>query len=278
MTLVTDDSAGKTVALRLRILDDEHRRFETLEFPEPDLEVMASRAAEAIISRTNPYLYTVYRYERDRDVRRALARAEEIWVSAAHDRTQASMALALSGRILLEEGDTESALRKLRSAVQTDPQLAMAQINLGVALAQTGRTEEAIAAFQKAIGHGSARAVATARLNWARLLRRQNRREQAIAQLRKAADIDRMYAPPHNEIGEMLAEAGKCGDAADEFRNAVAANPDYLLAYENWADVLKAQQRYDESRFSIRKIIELDPRRDVTKQLASAPRTRCEAH
>ncbi len=57
------------------------------------------------------------------------------------------------GNALAFQDDWEDALREYLEAVQTDPQLAEAHYNLGVAFAALGQTDRAIAAFKETLEH-----------------------------------------------------------------------------------------------------------------------------
>lgn len=69
-----------------------------------------------------------------------------------YDRERAIIYL-YSGNSQAFQEEWESALREYLEAVQTDPQLAEAHYNLGVAFAAQGRLDRAIAAFKEAIEH-----------------------------------------------------------------------------------------------------------------------------
>lgn len=69
-----------------------------------------------------------------------------------YDRERAIIYL-YSGNAQAFQEDWEAALREYLEAVQTDPQLAEAHYNLGVAFAAQGRLDRAIAAFKEALEH-----------------------------------------------------------------------------------------------------------------------------
>jgi tetratricopeptide (TPR) repeat protein len=69
-----------------------------------------------------------------------------------YDRERAMIYL-YTGNALAFQEDWENALREYLEAVQTDPQLAEAHYNLGVAFAARGQIDRAISAFKEALEH-----------------------------------------------------------------------------------------------------------------------------
>jgi tetratricopeptide (TPR) repeat protein len=69
-----------------------------------------------------------------------------------YDRERAIIYLYTGNSLAFQE-DWEGALREYLEAVQTDPQLAEAHYNLGVAFAAQGKLDRAIAAFKEALEH-----------------------------------------------------------------------------------------------------------------------------
>ncbi len=69
-----------------------------------------------------------------------------------YDRERAIIYLYIGNALAFQE-DWEDALREYLEAVQTDPQLAEAHYNLGVAFAALGQLDRAISAFKEALEH-----------------------------------------------------------------------------------------------------------------------------
>jgi len=80
---------------------------------------------------------------------------------------------------------------------------------------------------------------------------------------RKAIQLDSTLAEPHASLGFFNFYYGWDWDAAEqEFRTAIALNPNYALAYDWYGYYLTAMQRYDEAIVVLQKAIELDPLSD----------------
>ncbi|PZT69380.1 hypothetical protein DN402_21545 [Streptomyces sp. SW4] len=71
--------------------------------------------------------------------------------AAAATPAQRAAYLEQAGRLALERGDRETALRHFQEALRTDPDLRAAQAGQGRALAALGRTSEALAAYRAAL-------------------------------------------------------------------------------------------------------------------------------
>ena len=55
-------------------------------------------------------------------------------------------------------------------------------------------------------------------------------------------------AESHNNQGVDLAAQEKYGEAVDEYKLAIASDPNNFLAYYNWGFALEAQEKYDEAQ------------------------------
>ena len=87
----------------------------------------------------------------------------------------------------------------------------MAQNNLGLALAERGRIDEAIEHY------------------------------------RKALDIEPDYAEAHNNLGIALADRGRIDEAMEHYRKALEIDPDYAEAHNNLGVALADRGRIDEA-------------------------------
>ena len=57
------------------------------------------------------------------------------------------------------------------------------------------------------------------------VLARQGRADEAIAEFRKAIDIDPKFTPAYNNLAEALARQGKLEEAAEYYRRSLAERP-----------------------------------------------------
>src|SRR5579862_3852041 len=76
----------------------------------------------------------------------------------------------------------------------------------------------------------------------------------------KAVQLDPTLAEPHASLGYTKFYYGWDWAAAEqEFRSAIALNPNYSLAYEWYGYYLTAMERYNEAEIVLKKAAELDP-------------------
>ena len=79
----------------------------------------------------------------------------------------------------------------------------------------------------------------------------------------KALSLDPTLAEPHASLGFFYFYYGWDWDLAEqEFRQAIALNPNYALAYDWYAYYLTAMERYDEALVVLEKAAALDPLSD----------------
>lgn len=115
-----------------------------------------------------------------------------------------------------------------RRALELNPQLAEAQINLGVALHETGRDEEAISAYRKAIEQDEK--LANAHANIGAAMESLGRHEEAVAALERALAINPRSGPAHYNLALVLLAAGDYGRGFEEYEwraHALAARAKY---------------------------------------------------
>jgi tetratricopeptide (TPR) repeat protein len=128
---------------------------------------------------------------------------------------------------------------------------------LGTLLAETGRAEEAIAQFEKAIELQPD--YAAARTGLASALSKLGKLDEALAELRRAIASDARYAPAHYELGVTLAQRGDAAAAVAEWRAAIESDPKHAEAHARLADALAAHGRTAEALTHWRAAIDLRP-------------------
>lgn len=112
-----------------------------------------------------------------------------------------------------------------------NPDCWMAHNNLGNALVEAGRADEAIAHFEQALrlrpGHAQSES------NLGDQLTRIGRAAEAIPHLERALALAPTYAEAHNNLGVALVATGRRADAITQFRDALRYQPDYAQAHFN---------------------------------------------
>jgi tetratricopeptide (TPR) repeat protein len=83
---------------------------------------------------------------------------------------------------------------------------------------------------------------------------------KAEAAALKALELDSALADPHNSLGYIRFYYYWDWEGAEkEFRKALELNPRYALAYDAYAYLLTARERFPEAKMAIDKALQLDP-------------------
>jgi tetratricopeptide (TPR) repeat protein len=115
--------------------------------------------------------------------------------------------------------------------LRINPDNTDAHNNLGVALADKGRMEEAIPHFKEALRlkPGDEKVY----FNLGNTLARLKRFDEAITRYKEALRINPQFANAHNNLGNTLAQAGRIDEAIGHFNEALNIKPDFEEAQMN---------------------------------------------
>ncbi len=138
-----------------------------------------------------------------------------------------------------------------------DPQSIEALNTRGNALADRGRTDEAIATYRRALAV-EPRSLATLN-NLGNALRAQGNPDAAVGCYRRALDIDAHSADTHNNLGIALAELGQAVEAVAAYRRALEFNPRHVDACFNLGIALTAAGQTDEAISCYRRAAAIEP-------------------
>jgi len=161
------------------------------------------------------------------------------------------------GTALYEAGRLDEAVSRYEKAVALQPDYAPAYNNLGVTLRAKGDVDAAIAAYQRGLRLDGD--YPDLHYNLANALLSQNRADEAAAHLATSVAGEPASAANHNNLGTALAEKGQMEPAIVEFRNAIALEPASVLAYRNLGNALAATGRSAEAREALERAVTLAP-------------------
>ena len=126
---------------------------------------------------------------------------------------------------LAREGKTKEAAAEFESALQVNPRLIMAHVNLIAMYGELGQFDKAERHFREAgtLDPGWAEAY----YNWGLLLMRRGKTVEANEAFRKAIAVNPHYADAHVQLGQLLDDSGRTIEAQQHFRLALedAPNP-----------------------------------------------------
>lgn len=144
-----------------------------------------------------------------------------------------------------------------KDVVTKSPNKARGHLNLGVALGEQGRFEEAIREFETTLKLNSYQAKAHNGLGM--IYNDQGRLDDAIKEYQTALTINPKDANVHNNLGFVYQRKHLLDDAAREFRAALLLNPNDASAHNNLGAVLGLQGRLDEAVREFKTALEIDP-------------------
>ncbi len=156
------------------------------------------------------------------------------------------------GRALEQTGRAQEAIRHYVDALRLMPDFAVAHYNLGLALLRLGRPQESIEQSQQALRLKPDYAEAHNSLGIA--LMGQDKLQEAIGHYQQALQIKPDFAEAHNNLGLALEEAGRVQDAMGHYEQALRFNPDFAeahynlgLALEKLGHTQEAGQHYEQA-------------------------------
>lgn len=136
----------------------------------------------------------------------------------------------LSAGIRLEAaGQIEQAIAEQERALEIDPKLAQAHVNLISLYGRTGQPAKAEEHFRAAIAIDPNQA--DCYYNFGVLLYGQEKYREAGNAFRKALDINPYYPEAHNNLGFVLEREGRPDEAMKQYRAAIENRPNYRLAH-----------------------------------------------
>ncbi|MDM8542407.1 tetratricopeptide repeat protein [Desulfococcaceae bacterium HSG9] len=150
-----------------------------------------------------------------------------------NEMTHYNLGLALS-----EQGRSEEALPHHYMVLRLKPDNINALINLGVDLAKLGKTDEAIAQYLKALKLNSGNVQAYVNLGNAMIVKKLP--DKAIQFYHQALRLNPDNAKAYNNLGVGLLRNGKTDKAIACFRKALKLNPSYSEASKNLKAVLES--------------------------------------
>jgi len=166
------------------------------------------------------------------EYKRALA------VDPNHAKSHNNLALAL-----VELGQLEEAAGHFEKSLEIEPR-AEIYSDLGFTMARLGKSEEARANYQKALALDPN--CASAHFNLAVAFVQAGKFGEAESHYRQAL-AGKPTAETHNGLGYVLAQQGRADEALAEFRKAIEVNPNLTPAYNNLADALAKQGKLEEA-------------------------------
>jgi len=161
--------------------------------------------------------------------------------------------LLAEGVRLGEAGDTAGAIRLHEQALEQDPTLHQAHVNLISLYGALGRWSDVERHYRAAVEQANGRD--EPHYDYGVALVQQGRIDEAKLAFEKALVANPYHSAAHNNLGTLLLPEGRLDEAAAHFRAALENDPGYRVARFNLARVLGAQGRLGEAIEELQKIL-----------------------
>ena len=161
------------------------------------------------------------------------------------------------GAVFMQMGQSKASLLPLQNAAALLPGDAEAYYNLGNALQDLQRLDDAVASYRRALEINPDYAEAHSNLGVAQHALGQT--DDAVTSYRRALEIMPHYAEAHSNLGNVLRDLGQLDEAVASCRRALEIRPDYAEAHINLGNALRALGQAEESVSSCRRALEIRP-------------------
>jgi len=165
--------------------------------------------------------------------------------------------LAMQGMLMLERGDTESAVDALERATALAPRIPLCHSNLGVAYERSGRHDDALSQFEIAIDLNPG--LAAPHHNIAVASRRAGESARAEKELGVAVALEPDNPFYRTELAALLEERGEYDRAEALFESASRIAGEEWGASLAYGDFLRRRRRYSEAVAAYQRVVELMP-------------------
>jgi tetratricopeptide (TPR) repeat protein len=181
-------------------------------------------------------------------------------LTAAQRRARQDFRLNLELGLALDQGGrAEEAVGYLRAALAVRPESSAAYYGLGTALFNLGRRKEAGEHFEDALQLDPRSDVAHQNLGV--VLQIQGRLDEAIDHFEQAISIDPHFAWARHNLGTALAQKGRLDEAIDQFEQALRLDPKIAPGcHTNLGLALSIKGRLEEAIGHFEQAVRIDPK------------------
>ena len=191
-------------------------------------------------------------------MRVSVYRSEEtLWSDNVAKNPAAWAAQYNLGLALWQAGKLDDAIRHYRQALRLKPDYDEAHNNLGLALAAAGRPDEAMAEYRETVRLRPGNA--EAHVNLGAALVRLGQPEQAIDHFREAVRLKPGLAIAHFNLASALQKSGRTAEAAVQYAEGLRLDPNQAAAHNNLGILLVRQGRIEEAIHQFESACRLDP-------------------
>lgn len=196
-----------------------------------------------------------------------LAQARESYGRVLQQDAQHVRALFLMGTLELQEKNYLAAESFIKQAIGQDPLDPSFHNNLGIIFRETGRLEESIASYRKAIELRPKYAEAYCNLGITQ--RQLGQLDDAIASLEHTIKLAPNFAGAYSSLGNAYHAVERTGDAMSAFGRALSLNPNDPSSHFHRAMTNLDHGSLDEAQEGFRDVLRLQPQHGEARRLLS---------
>lgn len=164
--------------------------------------------------------------------------SESLWQRVLQFDSVSYLANNNLGVVLAEQGKSDEAIARYRLSIRTRPSFMYSHNNLGFELAQRGELAAAIEEYRAALAIDPG--YVDAEVNWGNALLQLRRFDEAVTHYAAAARLDPARAAVHFNWGVALREKGDVLGAIGQYERALTLDPDFVDARRELADAISA--------------------------------------
>ncbi len=183
--------------------------------------------------------------------------SENLWTHTLACTTDNDVACNNLGVALFQKGRVDEATSQYQMALKLNPGYADAHVSLAVVFIKEGRFDQAITQCLEALrinpGH------ANAHMNLGMALFQKGRVDEAAAQYQMALKLKPGYADAHVNLAVVLIQKGRFDEAITQCLEALRINPDHANAHMNLGVALGRKGRVDEAIGHLQKALQTGP-------------------
>ncbi|MBT3345162.1 MAG: tetratricopeptide repeat protein [Gemmatimonadetes bacterium] len=235
-----------TLVVPLHVLVNDHRLYAALPGALLGLGAVASRLRvhRQVVVVGLAGLFAILTFQRNAD----WSSPALIWEKAIARGPRMPRSHINLGKVHLEAGDFEQAIRATQSGLRLDPGLARGHYNVATAYLHLGRYEQSIAGFERALEIDPA--MAEAWNNLGNVYKELGRSNEAVESYHRALDLT-PQGPVYHNLGSAYLAAAAHDSAALYFEQALRRTPDKRETHIGMARALRRAGRLLESQRSL---------------------------
>jgi tetratricopeptide (TPR) repeat protein len=183
--------------------------------------------------------------------------SETLWRHALSIESESLYARNNLGSALAEQNRFEEAMEEFKAALRIDPHDADAHYNLGNVLSRQGNFSEAVERFHETLRLDPG--YADAHYDLGNALARQGELDEAAAHFRTSLLLAPQDSRAHFNLGQIFSKQGKVIEAIGQYRQALRIDPLHVRAHYYLAVALAEQRDLEGARREFQEAVRIEP-------------------